>query len=331
MRKHICSTVIALMGLLMLAACNMPSLQQSSIPITPIVHCGDGICEDPEAITDCPADCQLSNPTVEAADEMGGYWVTNPASGAELYVRTLRPQIWGGEPLPTLVLVPGGNDDSSGFLEPPQNQAQRMADAGFVIVMFDPDGRGQSKGEEDYGGFIHQDGLAAIIRQVATLPEVDPSAIGLVSYSYGITMATGALARYPDLPVSFLIDWEGPADRNDTGGCDSNHVGHLVGIAECSDEAFWSQREALTFIAQIKVPYQRIQSEQDHAQPDNTHAIALINAAVNGNASWVRLNDLEPNQAYDPTSPLAMLPEEIDNQQDELVIRCALEMLTRPK
>ena len=86
-------------------------------------------------------------------------------------------------------------------------------------MIFDPDGRGLSVGVEDYDGFIHQDGLAEIIRFSASLPEVDPERIGVISFSYGVTMAAGALARYPDLPVRFLIDMEGPADRNDTGGC----------------------------------------------------------------------------------------------------------------
>ena len=92
-----------------------------------------------------------------------------------------------------------------------------MADKGVAIVVFDPDGRGPSEGVDDDNGHLQQDGLAAVIEYAATLAEVDESRIGLVSYSYGVTMAAGALARYPNLPVLFLIDWEGPANRNDTG------------------------------------------------------------------------------------------------------------------
>lgn len=321
-------TILAV-GILTLTACNMPSVKQPSIQATSSGLCGDGECDDPENATNCPIDCQPIDAAAQLAGEEGIYQITNPASGAQLYMRVIRPQIWGGEALPTLILIPGGNSDSSDFFTPPQNQAQRIADAGFVVVVFDPDGRGQSEGQEDYGGFVHQDGLAAVIQQAATLPEVDPLSIGLVSYSYGITMASGSLARHPDLPVMFLIDWEGPAGRNDTGGCDANHIGHLTGIGECGDESFWSQREALTFISQLNVPYQRIQSEEDHAQPDNTHAVAMINAAVNGGAPWVRLNDLEPNQTYDLGTPPAMLPEELDKQRDELVIRYTMELLMR--
>lgn len=129
-------------------------------------------------------------------------------------------------------------------------------------------------------------------------------------FAVGITMGAGALARHPDLPVAFLLDWEGPANRNDIGGCDSSGMGHLQQVASCSDETFWAQREASTFIGQIRVPYQRIQSAQDHVQPDNTHAILMVNNAVNGGVPWVRLNDLPPNQTYAPANPPAMLTEE---------------------
>ncbi len=263
------------------------------------------------------------NPSPLGRGEQGEtYTVTNPSSGAALKVYVTTPPQSGGGLMPALVLVPGGSGDSSSFRKP-RGEAQAFAQAGYVVVVFDPDGRGQSGGQEDYNGYIQQDGLAAVIRFAATLPGVDPSRIGLVTYSYGITMGAGALARYPDLPVAFLLDWEGPANRNDTGGCDGAGLGHLKQVASCSDEAFWSQREASAFIGQIRVPYQRIQSERDHVQPDNTHAIVMVNNAVNGGVPWVRLNDLTPNQTYDPANPPAMLSEE----QERILPRLMLEYL----
>ena len=92
-------------------------------------------------------------------------------------------------------------------------------------------------------------------------------------------------------------------------------------MASCTDEAFWAQREASTFIAQIRVSYQRIQSEKDHVQPDNTHAILMVNNAVNGGVPWVRLNDLPPNQTYDPANPLAMLSEQESRLLTALVLK----------
>lgn len=273
-------------------------------------------------------------PTTIATGGDGEYTVTNPSSGAALYVGVFYPDTWGGQTkLPALVLVPGGNGGSSSFTggDPKGSSTVNVINqAGYVAVVFDPDGRGKSSGKENYNGFIQQDGLAEVIRFVAKLPGIDSANIGLVTYSYGITMGAGVLARYPDLPVKFLIDWEGPANRDDTGGCDSARVGHLKDIASCTDKAFWSEREASTFIAQIRVPYQRLQSQKDHVQPDNTHAILMVNNAVGGRSPWVRLNNNAPNQTYDPKTPPAMLPDNVlDRKQDQFIVECAKELFAR--
>ena len=192
-----------------------------------------------------------------------------------------------------------------------------MADAGpFAIVVFDPDGRGRSvgiadaPGEEDDGGFVHRDGLATVIHYVAELPEIDGARVALSSVSYGVTMAAGALVRYPDLPILFLIDREGPANRDDTGGCDAADTGHLKAHA-CDDETFWVEREAATFARSLQVPYQRLQSRADHVQPDLAHAVLMLANTTaqayggEGVAPWTRLNGLAPNRVYTE----ATLPE----------------------
>lgn len=291
--------------------------------------CGDGVCQGPENAQNCPADCALT-PGSSPVGREESYTVTNPSSGAALYVAVFYPDNWDGQSkLPTLVLVPGGNGDSGSFVRKPPKGSSTVdviKQAGYVAVIFDPDGRGRSGGAENYNGFVHQDGLAEVIRFAAALPGIDPANIGLVTYSYGITMGAGALARHPDLPVKFLIDWEGPADRNDTGGCDGAGLGHLKDVASCSDEAFWAEREAAAFIRQIRIPYQRLQSQKDHVQPDNAHAILMVNNAVSGGVPWVRLNDLTPNQTYDPANPPAMLPESMDRRRDALIVEYAKEL-----
>ena len=266
-----------------------------------------------------------------AAEE---YWVLNPTSGAGLFVQVVSPRGTAGGRLPALVLVPGGRGSSGTFLRPAPggSQAQEIADHGLQVVVFDPDGRGRSGGQEDDGGFVQQDGLAAVIRFAASLSQVDPARIALVSYSYGVTMATGALARHPDLPVLFYIDWEGPANREDTGGCGKDKVGHLQGVS-CTDESFWAQREASTFILSLRIPYQRLQSSQDHAQPDADHALLLIANATaqeyggHGQAPWTRLNDLEPNQVYTAENMPTLPPRNANLQQQ--VGDYALELLGR--
>ena len=253
------------------------------------------------------------------------YSVTNPTTNAKLNVQVFAPQGSVGKKYPALVLVPGGIGDGSGFVR----DADELTRAGFVVVIFDPDGRGKSEGIEDFNGHKHQDGLAAVARFTATLPEVDAQKIGIATFSYGITMGAGALARYPDLPVKFLIDWEGPVDRDDTTvGC-RNESNPRIAWKPCSDNAFWSEREALTFIAKVRVPYQRIQSEKDHVQPDVSHAINIVNAAVQAKLPFVRLNDYPANQTYDAKNPPKMFSEDQDRQRNAFVVKYALELENR--
>lgn len=256
-------------------------------------------------------------------------WVKNPATGIELRTLVLRSKARGDAKLPALILVPGGNGHSGLFLIG-QGMAQQIAELGFVAIVFDPDGRGGSKGAEDYCGFKHQDGLAAIVRWAARQPGIDPERIGLCSNSYGVTMAAGALARHLDLPARFLIDWEGPMDRNDTGGCDPNKPGmggHLKGVAKCDDESFWREREAVKFVGKLRVPYQRIQSEMDHVQRDNHHAIAMVNASLAGGVPEVWLNEDFIKQPLHPNNPPKWLPDAlVDRRNAEYYAKYAAEM-----
>jgi pimeloyl-ACP methyl ester carboxylesterase len=251
------------------------------------------------------------------ADEADTYWVVNPSSGSRLFVRVAYPRGWNGEPLPALALLPGGTGKSD-----PQ-KAARLSAQGFLVVIFDPDGRGRSEGTEDYNGFIGQDGLAAVINAAASLPGLDAERFGLVSYSYGVTLATGALARHPDLPIDFYIDWEGPVDRTyTTVNCGRNRADGIQ-WHPCEDDAWWSEREAMNFIAQMRVPYQRIQSQKDHVQATNNHAIDIVNAAVAAGLPWVRLNEYPANQTYDASDQPAMLPDNMDKQIDKTVANYA--------
>lgn len=313
-----------------------PDLEDETSPTTPQSKplnkkCGDGVCNGPENYLICPEDCPSIDVLTPSLDptffpespEGDLYKITNPSTGAKLHVQFIRPPEWSGDALPILVLVPGGIGSGGDFMKP-GGTAEILAKAGFGVVVFNPDGRGLSEGVEDYDGFAQQDGLAEIIRSASLLSDADGQ-IGLISFSYGITMASGALARYPDLPVIFLIDWEGPADRYDTTtNCSPDQ--HIP-FGNCSDDEYWSEREALTFIAQINVPYQRLQSEKDHVQPDVSHAINMINAAMQGNVPWTRLNKLPPNQIFNPNYPPAMLPENITRNLDSLISELTQDML----
>jgi pimeloyl-ACP methyl ester carboxylesterase len=227
--------------------------------------------------------------------------VANPASGVGLPVTLTIPRAEGRRPL--VVLVPGGI--SSGSLSfGVSGIADRYARRGYAVAFFDPDGRGASSGAEDYGGAIHQAGLAAVVARAAELPAVDPDRVAVVSFSSGGVMAAGLLAAHPELPIRLYVGWEGPALRQ--------HVRRILttkdadrGLPPLSDDAWWAEREAAPFLRQISVPYLRIQSSPDHAQAHLDHARAMIRSATaaahggEGAAPWTRLNGNPPNRLFD--------------------------------
>ncbi len=319
----LCPLVFALAGCLYLPI--GPSTPAPG-PMVPRAQAKPPVTVPPPTLASRMASPAIATP--QAAGPSNAHWITNPTSSVRLYTQVVTPKTVDGK-LPALVLVPGGIGWGGNFLGSP-NQAQQLADAGFVVVVFDPDGRGKSGGREDFDGHVHQDGLAAVVRFAAGLDEVDAGRIGIVTYSYGITMGSGALARHADLPVKFLIDWEGPADRNTTTtGCDLAKAQGKIQWQPCTDQAFWSEREAVNFVGKMRVPYQRIQSQKDHVQPSNKHAVDLINAAVKGGVPWVRLNDYAPNQTYDPKAPPQMLPDQLDRQVEQRIAQYAIELLSQ--
>lgn len=249
-------------------------------------------------------------------------WVLNPSTGVNLYCHIHRPRGFNpNRTYPGVVLVPGGSGAGTSF--DANNRAQSFADLGFVAMHFDPDGRGESTNGgtytyEDYCGYLQQDGLRAVLEYLADLPESDDRNIGVHSSSYGITMAAGTLARYAGAPaVKFLLDWEGPADRTDTAW-PNGHVPH-----DPNDDAWWSEREPTNFIDDFGGYYLRVQSEIDHVQADNEHALKLLNGATHtqygglGRCYWTRINSESgdtnnpPNTVYTMQDPPEWLPESV--------------------
>ena len=207
----------------------------------------------------------------------------------------------------------------------------------MVVVCFNAEGRVDtiapddllSEGTEDFNGFRHQDGLANLIEYVAGLDYVDESNIGLKSQSYGITMVAGCVGRYPDLPIRYLVDGEGPPTSFIT--ChgprylagDMQKYDTVLGIfgreatwqdASQANVDWWAEREAIDFIGGFRGSYLRLQATWDHAQPPesqaematyhhpngwpgggpawyhNKHTNDIVNAAVAGGVPWVRVN-----------------------------------------
>ena len=241
--------------------------------------------------------------------------VVNPTSGCTLYVHIHRPAYAGpGHRVPGVVFVPGGIGFGSEF--DATGLPDDIASDGFAFLHFDPDGRGKSGAyPENYDGHVQQDGMHACLSLLASRNYVDTSRLGVYAQSYGITMGSGMIARYPEPPVKFLLDFEGPADRSQT--CLDS--GGFVPVPADSD-TFWQEREAARFMKQVPSAYLRMQPQVDSDPriPDNRHAIQLIDSATAvghggaGISAWTRVNDslMNPvNHVYTVGNPPVWIPE----------------------
>ena len=292
----------------------------------PSGKCGDGICDKVERERGvCPEDCISSNTEKIGEHE---YYVTNPTSGSRLYVK-LYPSVNSTDSSPTVILIPGGIGDSKSYTDqiPGGSVVSQFAKAGINAVVFDPEGRGRSEGVEDFNGYTGQDGLYYITQFIDSLSEVRE--IGYISQSYGVTLATGVLARYKNVPAIFLIDWEGPVNREDTTvGCKSGNTDmakqNSPGNHACSDDDYWEEREAAVFALEMEVPYHRVQSLKDHVQPDISHAVDIIVNTTseeyggNGKSPWTRMNDFTPNTIF--TGAIESQLTENDKDKYDLMI-----------
>jgi hypothetical protein len=256
-------------------------------------------------------------------------------SGNRVYgmIRRPNPNVYPNVRFAAVIFVQGGMNP--GRLDAAASrEAIMLSEAGMVIVCFNAEGRGDvahgdkvSEGTEDYNGFRHQDSLAALVEYVSGLEYVIAQNIGVRTSSYGITMTAGCVGRYPDLPVAYIVDEEGPSNSFVTAHepwalfsppSHPSHdkylqvyrmMGHYSTYRDSSAEniAFWEQREADRFIGNFRGKYLRLQATWDHAQPPSQpdemvmfnkpplwwqakHTADMVNAAVNGGVPWVRVN-----------------------------------------
>jgi hypothetical protein len=114
-----------------------------------------------------------------------------------------------------VIMIPGGINP--GRLLARGYEAQLLAGAGMVVATFNAEGRGDdsgndiaSEGAEDCNGHRNQDTLREILLYVMDLDYVIAENVGIKTQSFGIAMGAGCLGRYPELPVKYLIDGEGP-------------------------------------------------------------------------------------------------------------------------
>lgn len=259
-------------------------------------------------------------------------WVA-AENGNRVYTRSACPT--PKNRFPTVILIPGGLGSGTPFID--GLWTERLVTAGYAVITFNPQGRGSgspgdliSEGTEDYNGFLHQDDLKSVIREAGRWSFVDSEKFGLVSLSYGISLAAGCLGRHRELSVKFLVDIEGPSDSAVImcdpwllNGAASHGRPEAVQIlfrhlsvkrdSSRSNAGWWREREALRYIGTVRAPYLRLQAFWDHMQPPNRdypdgfdrppdwfrnkHAVDMINAAGAGASTWNRMNDSQIGNA----------------------------------
>lgn len=226
-------------------------------------------------------------------------------TGYRLAARLVRPAADG--PHPGLVVSPAIHQGVAALIGTGAVvDAGELARLGFAVLVHDPAGRGDSWGEEDFGGPEHQDDVRVAIGALAAHPGCD-GRVGVLSLSLGVAAAAAALARWPELPVPWLVDWEGPCDREviTAGGTRMEPAaGHTL-----DDDGWWAPREAVRHVGRLRCGYVRLQALPDHAQPQETrHARRMMVAAAG--AAWRQLNDhprgeLPDRPAWNAGGPLA--------------------------
>lgn len=244
------------------------------------------------------------------------YKVINPTSSAELDVTIYAPD--DSNTYPAVILIPGGLGDKSDFED--RKVSQQYASEGFIVLVFSPDGRGQSTGTEDYNGNIQQDGLYEVYR---FLKEYDRAeSVGIASFSFGIALASGMIARYkPD--ITYYIEWEGPVDRYYvTHKCTEFRV--IAAGIDCDDNEYWKQREAVCFVEFFPdIPFIIVQRKDDHSQTTLQHSVNMNNIAIQY-ISWVRVNG--PENKINTEYTLETLPVIEDILFNEYIIEYMKEL-----
>ncbi len=216
------------------------------------------------------------------------------SQGRTVYAHIHRPLAAGR--YPGVIFVPGGDSTGTDYDGNTEVTADDVAALGFSVLHYDPQGRGKTGGRENFWGPLHQDELAHIVEYFSGFSSVDRDNIGMLSFSIGIAIAAGALARF-SLPIRYLFDWEGPSNRFNITRNDTHKP--LKGFPT-TNELFWNEREPSRFMNDIACGYFRYQGRKDHMQGAyKGHAIELMNAATRGKAAWTRCNDNPLNTVFD--------------------------------
>ena len=255
------------------------------------------------------------------------FWLTN-ASGYRIHGHVHEPE--DEQPRPAVVLVPGSGLSGGIFCTRHYLlSANELAHSGVRAIHFDPVGRGRSWGHDDFCGAEGQDSLRAILDFVHTLRRVDRKHVGVVSFSSGLCLAVPCLTEHSErLGTNFLLDWEGPASRQEIlrGG----PLPPAARTAMAHDpEHFWSLREPIQWIDRLPCNYIRLQGRADHSLGTGGQqcALRLVSAATQGEAKSTVLWNNPSDTAWraEQAKELKWAPQDT-KALNRVLLRCILEL-----
>jgi hypothetical protein len=256
-------------------------------------------------------------------------WLTN-ASGYRIHLHLHEPD--DDAPRPAVVLVPGRDKGGDVFCGHGYRlSADEIAVLGVRVLHFDPVGRGRSWGHDDFCGAEGQDSLRAVLDFTHGLRTVRREQVGVVSFSLGLLLAAPVLAKEGErLGTRFLLDWEGPAERESILRGGPLPPAARTALARDAD-SFWADREPLQWIARLPCRYVRIQGARDHAHGERgrRNALLLVEAAARGAARSTQLNENRPDTAHSPDAGgdgLDWAPERASELSECLLLRIAREL-----
>lgn len=203
----------------------------------------------------------------------------------------LSAQVWwpdGPGPHPVALVLPDHGAAAAALTQADSPlQPGELLRRGIACATLDLAGRGESWGEDDFGGPEHQDDVLQLIRALQADPRCRGAQVGLVGLGGGTQAALGA-ARQAAGAVPWVLDWEGPADAETTRSL----YGEDHPSCGVDDDRWWAERASATLLPGLPCGYVRLQAEEDHRRPGELrHALRALHAAADGGLPWFQIND----------------------------------------
>ncbi len=178
------------------------------------------------------------------------------ADGSKMYGMVYKPgAMESGKKYPLIVSVYGGPhaqravDDWSLTVD---LRAQYLAQRGFIVLKVDNRGSA-NRGLEfeaalaDRMGTVEVDDQVAAVREMAKLPWVDASRVGIYGWSYGGYMTCMAMMRAPEV---FKVGVSG-APVTDWDGYDTGYTERYMGTPQSNPEGY-KDSSVLTHVAKLR-------------------------------------------------------------------------------